>query len=63
MTVFTAISAKMAHDVLIHALYGGIFAITGIIVTTKFCQHWYHQLAYGIIAVLAEAFVMVNTVG
>ena len=53
----------MAHDIFIHAMFGGIFAITGIIVTTRFCSHWYHQFIYGVIAVLAEAVVMVNTVG
>jgi len=50
-------------DVLIHAYFGAIFAITGIIVTRAFCKHWYHQLIYGIIAVFVEAVVMVNTVG
>jgi hypothetical protein len=53
----------MIHDILIHALFGGIFAMTGWMAKNAFCEHWYHQLAVGTFAIFLESAILVNVVG
>lgn len=53
----------MIGDIFVHALFGGIFAVTGWIARYAFCEHWYHQLAVGIVGILLESAILVNIVG
>jgi hypothetical protein len=53
----------VVHDVLAHAAFGGLFAVTGAAARNQLCRHTWHQVLVGGIAVLIEATVMVMVVG
>lgn len=53
----------MTKDIANHALFGGIFAITGAWARTMLCTHWWHQMIVGGIAIFVEATAMVVWIG